>query len=285
MISLLKDEKIIEVLSPHPVSFWPHYLFFLWYIVVGSIMYAKYDEILGWISANITSISLIQYILLIIFWWFILIIPAVIFFIVKITAKWVILFTLIAVLGTAAVAKSVVALEQIWILTAGIGALGFILTELYRRSHKYIITNKRLVMGVYMGIFGKRERELLYSNIVDVMMDQGLLGKLLNYGTIVPTTASGIGTGVDVAKVSVGVGGAAEKGGVGVGAGVAVGGERGITVPRGRSWFILYGVPDPERVKNILMEQIQKREPAQYLERQVELLEKLVEGKEGRSGE
>ena len=276
----MKDEQIIEVTSPHPLSFWPYYLFFVYYIVVGAAMYSKYDSVLGWIVAHVYSIEIIARIILVILWWAILIIPAVIFWIVNISPKWVIIYTLIAVVGTVAIVLHYISLDKIWIVTLGTGILGSVLTELYRRSHKYILTNRRLIMGTYMGVFGRRERELLYSSIAEVILDQGFLGKIFNYGTIIPTTASGIGTGADAAQVAVMVGGVAEKAGVGVGAGVEVRGERGVVVPRGRSWFVLYGVPDPERIKNIIMEQMQKREAAQYLQRQVELLEKLVEGKE-----
>ncbi len=276
----MKDEQIIEVTSPHPLSFWPYYLFFVYYIVVGAAMYSKYDSVLGWIVAHVYSIEIIARIILVILWWAILIIPAVIFWIVNISPKWVIIYTLIAVVGTVAIVLHYISLDKIWIVTLGTGILGSVLTELYRRSHKYILTNRRLIMGTYMGVFGRRERELLYSSIAEVILDQGFLGKIFNYGTIIPTTASGIGTGADAAQVAVMVGGVAEKAGVGVGAGVEVRGERGVVVPRGRSWFVLYGVPDPERIKNIIMEQMQKREAAQYLQRQVELLEKLVESKE-----
>ena len=124
-----------------------------------------------------------------------------------------------------------------------------------------------------MGIFGAHEREILYSKIEDLILQQGFLGKLLNYGTIIPTAASGLGTGVDASRVSAGAGVGAGKGGIGAGAGITVGGERGVVAPRGRSWFILYGVPDPQRIYDLIFSQMHEREAAQYLQKQVELLE------------
>ena len=279
MRKLLKDEKILEEVSPHPVSFWPYYVFFLYYIIIGGYMYSKYDDLLQSIVSFVGS-GLIASILLVALWWLILIIPAVIFALLQISSRWVILYTLIAVVGTYALYANKIALGQIWLITIGIGVLGCISTEFYRRAHKYIITNKRIVMGTYLGLFGTYERDILYSKIEDLVLRQGFLGKILNYGTIVPTTASGIGTGVDVAKAEAGVGVGAEKSRVGAGVGIAVGGERGVVTPRGRSWFILYGVPDPRRIYDLIITQMQEREPAQYLQKQVELLEKLVEKKE-----
>ncbi|MEX0568605.1 MAG: PH domain-containing protein [Candidatus Njordarchaeota archaeon] len=279
MVNLLKGEKVLESMSPHPISFWPYYVFFLYYIIVGSYMYFKYDELLNSIM-GVISIEIIAIIVLVILWWVILIIPALIFSILNIAWKWVILYTFIAVIGTALLAKHVIELQHIWIIATAIGIMGFILTESYRRSHKYIITNKRIIMGSYMGLFGAYERSILYSQITDLTLNQGFLGKIMNYGTIIPLTASGLGTGADTAQVSVGVGAGAEKGGVGAGAGIGVTGGREVTVPRGRSWFVLYGVPDPTRIYNLIEQQRVKREPAQYLQRQVELLEELVEGKE-----
>ncbi len=279
MRKLLKGEKVLEVVSPHPISFWPYYAFFLYYIVIGGYMYSKYDDLLQSLM-NIVGNSLIANILLVALWWLILIIPAVIFALLQISSKWVILYTLIAVIGTYALTTHKIALGHIWLITIGLGVLGVIFTELYRRAHKYIITDKRIIMGTYLGLFGTYERDILYSKIEDLVLKQGFLGKIFNYGTIVPATASGLGTGIDVAKAEAGVGVGAGKEGVGVGAGIAVGGERGVVMPRGRSWFILYGVPDPQRIYDLLIAQMQEREPAQYLQKQVELLEKLVEKKE-----
>lgn len=284
MVSLLKGEKVLESTSPHPISFWPYYVFFLYYIVVGSYMYLKYDELLNSIM-NVIAVEIIAKAILVLLWWAILIIPALIFSIMKIAWKWTIMYTLLAVIGTALLVKNIIKLESIWVITIVLGVLGFILTELYRRSHKYIITNKRIIMGSYMGLFGAYERSILYSQITDLTLNQGLLGKIFNYGTIIPATASGIGTGVDTAKVTVGAGVGAQKAGVGVATGVAVTGGREVTVPRGRAWFVLYGVPDPTRIYNLIEQQRVEREPAQYLQRQVELLEELVEGKKKESEE
>jgi len=99
MRKLLKDEKILEEVSPHPFSFWPYYVFFLYYIVIGGYMYSKYDDLLQSIVSFVGS-GLIASILLVALWWLILIIPAVIFALLQISSRWVILYTLIAVVGT-----------------------------------------------------------------------------------------------------------------------------------------------------------------------------------------
>lgn len=280
MKTSLEGEKVLEVISPHPLSFWPYYVFFLYYIIVGGYMYSKYDEFLQGLT-NIIGGPLAS-VLLVILWWLILIIPAVIFSLLQISSKWVILYTLIVVLGTYGLATHKIALGHIWVITIGIGILGMILTEFYRRSHKYIITNKRLIMGTYLGIFGTYERDILYSKIEDLVLKQGFLGKIFKYGTIIPTTASGLGTGADVAKIAAGAGmGVGKEEGVGIGTGIAIGGEKAVIEPRGRSWFVLYGVPNPRRIYDLIIAQMHEREPAQYLQKQVELLEKLVEKKEG----
>lgn len=278
-MKLLDKEEILEVVSPHPLSFWPYYLFFLYYIVIGGYMYTHYDELLAWIT-NIISHPLIVEILIMVLWWLILLIPAIIFSLFHVTWRWIAIYVLLGVIGTYAVAKLGIGLDAIWVITAGIGVLGLILSDFYRRSHKYYITNKRIIIGIYSGLLGKQERELLYSKITEVSLKQGVIGRIFNYGTVIPITASGVGTAIDQAGVSVGVGADASKAGVGVGAGVAISGSKSIVSPGGRTWFILYGVPDPERIRDIIIAQMESREEAQYLKRQVELLEKLVEEKE-----
>lgn len=64
--------------------------------------------------------------------------------------------------------------------------------EYQRVSTEYILTNRRLVLK-HQG-HGQTMRSLFLSNIQDVILQTSLLGKFLDYGTVVPLTASGIGT-------------------------------------------------------------------------------------------
>ncbi len=66
-----------------------------------------------------------------------------------------------------------------------------ILTFLYQRGHKYWITNKRIVLAktfIYRDI-----RNVYLKQITDVSVTQGILGRLFEFGTVTPLTASGLG--------------------------------------------------------------------------------------------
>ncbi|MHA1616622.1 MAG: PH domain-containing protein [Candidatus Njordarchaeales archaeon] len=280
MVELLEGEKIITRVQPHPVSFWPYYLFFIYYLVTGAYVIYEKDAIISWASQYISPIlgPVGIDIAFIAIWWIILIIPALIFSILRISWRWVILYVFIAAIGTYAVIKWSATPLDLYYVTIGVSIIGIILADLYRRGHEYILTNYRIIAK--LGFLGHKERDILYSKITDVVLDQGFLGRILDYGTIIPLTASGLGTGEDLAKVAVGTG-VGRKTPVGeVGAGVAVEGAKGVTVPRGRSSYILYGVPNPEKIKKIIDEQRIKKEEAPYLQKTVELLEKLVEKEE-----
>ena len=280
MVELLKNEKLLLRTKPHPFSFWPYYAFFLYYIVVSAYIILNKEDIIAWFQQSLLS-SLGFFgveVLFVIIWWAILIIPALIVSIIRISWRWLIFYVLVAVVGTYLMHKYGASPMDLYYATIGIAVIGMLLTDLYRRGHEYILTNFRIIAT--LGFLGMKSRDVFYSRITDVVFEQDFLGKIFNYGTIVPVTASGIGTGEDAAKVAIGVGGARETPVATVGAGVAVEGEKTVTVARGRSAFILYGVPNPEEVRKMILENMAAKEAAPYLERTVELLEKLVEKKE-----
>ena len=92
--------------------------------------------------------------------------------------------------------------------------------EYQRVSTQYILTNRRLVLN-HQG-HGQTTRSLFLSNIQDVILKTSIIGNFLDYGTVVPLTASGIGTGQSTStaavhtalgsRVRIGLGGAESKG-------------------------------------------------------------------------
>jgi len=286
LVELLKNEKILLKTKPHPVSFWPYYVFFLYYIIISIIIVTNTDNIINWFNQSALSLLGVAGVdvVFVAIWWIILIVPALLVSIIRISWRWLIFYVLFAIVGTYLMHKYGFSPIDLYYATIAIGFIGVILTDLYRRSHEYILTNFRIIAT--LGFLGLKTRDIFYSKITDVFTEQDLLGKMFNYGTIIPITPAGIGTGIDAAKVEVGVGGAKKvPAGPTVGGGVAVEGEKAVTVPRGRSSFILYGVPHPEQVRKVVLENMAAKEEAPYLERTVELLEKLVEDKEEKEKE
>lgn len=276
LTELLEGEKILKKTAPHPLSFWPYYVFFAYYIIVSALIILNYDSIINSISGSLVKFlgDLGVMIIFLVLWWLLIIIPAAIYSILKISWRWLIIYTIIGIIGTYWILKLNATVFDLLYLTIGIAFFGIVLTEIYRRGHEYIITNHRIITR--QGFLGFTERDIFYSRIVDVFLLQGVLGRIFNYGTIIPITAAGIGTGEDVAAVTVGIGVKEKLPASDVGAGTAIHGSKGVRVPRGRSSFILYGIPDPEEVHKVITENIQKKEPTTYLARQVELLEKLT---------
>jgi uncharacterized membrane protein YdbT with pleckstrin-like domain len=57
------------------------------------------------------------------------------------------------------------------------------------RSSEFGITNKRVLVKV--GILGRRSIEILLSKVEGISVNQGILGKSLDYGTIVVSGTGG----------------------------------------------------------------------------------------------
>lgn len=73
------------------------------------------------------------------------------------------------------------------ILLAGIGVTVY--AYLNYQSSEFGITNKRVLVKV--GIFGRRSIEILLPKVEGISVNQGILGKSLDYGTIVVSGTGG----------------------------------------------------------------------------------------------
>ena len=125
-------------------------------------------------------------------------------------------------------------------------AIGIVLTEVYRRRHVYIITNYRIITK--KGFIRKEERGLMYDKITDVYVSQGILGRIFNFGTVIPISGSGFGLGSDSAYAFGGATTPIGKGTVGGG----FGGGKSVQRPRAATYFSLFGISDPKKIRIII---------------------------------
>ncbi len=99
------------------------------------------------------------------------------------------LFALPSVLGGQGILNSAVSFLQSFnsaLLPSAVCATILLLvgTEIYRRSITYRLTDTDLV--IEGGLWRKQEHRIPYNQIGRVVLEQSLLGRLLNYGTVIP---------------------------------------------------------------------------------------------------
>jgi membrane protein YdbS with pleckstrin-like domain len=151
-----------------------------------------------------------------------------------------------------------------------ISIVGFLMVELYRRSHKYIITNQRIVFKG--GIITKEERTLRYDKISDINSKQGILGQIFGFGTIIPISQSGFGLGSDSTFAAGGVD-LGEKKVKFLG---LFGGGKEVQTPRARSYHELHGVFPFKEIKKIVENLVQGSVITPYQQEQVKFQEEQV---------
>jgi len=256
----LKNEQIERVLSPHPLSFMKLQSLCLFLIIWGIL--------LGWL------VNFSEYKTLfsgndwfpILAWALVLLLVGVIASLI--TIKWSIFFMY---LGMFAGGLGLM-WSQGWVKDAGIfipfysvaiSILGFLLVEWYRRSHKYIISNLRIVFSG--GIITKRERTLRYDKISDINSEQGILGQIFGFGTIIPISQSGFGLGSDQSFAAGGVKIGEKK----VGFFGLFGGGREVQTPRTRSYYELHGVHPYKEIKKLVESAVQESVITPYQQEQV----------------
>ena len=157
-------------------------------------------------------------------------------------------------------------------VTAVVGLIGLLSVDAYRRSFTYYLTDNRIVIqGNFL--MNRSERQVRYNHIEDIKMEQGIVGTMLGYGTVLPLTGSGLGTGSDETMVIAGSG--AEVKGLGIG---LLGGSRTSSKRiRHNPHDCLYGVPQPSKVRDLITENIQSDTGVEHLKNIQELLSKQEE--------
>jgi hypothetical protein len=152
-----------------------------------------------------------------------------------------------------------------------ISIIGFLIVELYRRSHKYIISSHRIIFKG--GVITKEERTLRYDKITDINSKQGILGQIFGFGTIIPISQSGFGLGSDNSFAA---------GGVQVGEKKVkflglFGGGKEVQTPRTRSYYELHGVHPYKQTKKIVENLVQGNVITPYQQEQVAFQKEQVD--------
>lgn len=266
----LKDEHMKKILSPHPLSFMGLQSLWLFILLWGVFL---------WWTATFSQYSQFfsNWMVVVVVWWVVVVIAGVVASLLAI--RWRILFLYLGflVLGTIILWQTGWFFNSdsvklfILLYSLGMAALMFFVVFTYVKSHKYIITDLRIIFRG--GIIKKRERTLRYDKVTDVDGEQGILGQIFGFGTIIPITQSGFGLGSDQTFA----GGGVEAKGKKLGFFGFAGGGKEVKTPRARSYYELHGVYPYREVRKLVEELIQGSVITPYQKEQVELQREQVE--------
>jgi len=265
---ILENERVEKSLSPHPLSFMRLQslclFLIIWGVLVGWLV--NFSEFKDLFSGNEWFPILA--------WGLVLLLVGVIASLI--TIQWSIFFLFLGVFaGGLALMLSQGVLNESGVFipfySVAISILGFLIVELYRRSHKYIISNFRIIFKG--GIITKRERTLRYDKITDIDAKQGVLGQIFGFGTIIPISQSGFGLGSDKSFAAGGINVGTKK----VGFLGLFGGGKDVQTPRARSYYELHGVHPYKEVKKLVENLVQGHVITPYQQEQVAFQKEQVD--------
>lgn len=265
---LLENEIVEKVLSPHPLSFMRFQSLCIFLIVLGIVI--------GWLGnfSDHTALFDVNW-TVILAWGLVLLIVGIIASLI--TIRWSIFFLYLAIfiggLGLMIWQGGWLEDAKIFIpfYTLAVSIIGFLIVEMYRRSHKYIISNLRIIFKG--GIITKEERTLRYDKITDINAKQGIIGQIFSFGTIIPISQSGFGLGSDKSFAAGGVQLGEKKAKV---LGI-FGGGREVQTPRARSYYELHGVHPYRDVRKLVESMVQGSVITPYQEEQVAFQKEQVD--------
>jgi len=200
-LDLLHNEEVDMVLRPHPLSFIKHHAFFVYLLILASILrrlhillvensslFSVLNHLLGLYLSQL-GMNTIDLIFLVSFWTLLIL------------SGWAgirLLHTRLSMLYVIIVASSGTSLEiyslmsrfetpfiqasyiKILILAAA-SIAAMILIEIHRRRCLYVITNRRVILREGLTF---KEEEITYDDIAHLRVEQGILGRIFNFGTI-----------------------------------------------------------------------------------------------------
>jgi len=260
-LQLRPGEKLIFKLTPHPFSFLDLYLLALYMAALGYLFTFQQKLILSYIPQQILDLltPLNQYLgmlsPILILWIAVTVLPFLIAAILKIRWRWFFFALAVVAIGLAVKYYFNYPENFIYLPQLAIGILGITAVDLFRRGHKFYITDQRIITE--LKFLSHHIREVSLTRISDLVLIKPFLGRIFNYGTIIPITPSGFGLGEDFSAVA-GTTGAK-------GASVTVAGGRTVSVPRGRSSYVLFGVKNPDKIYNELSLLTRRQEETYYL--------------------
>ncbi|MFH1787876.1 MAG: PH domain-containing protein [Candidatus Altiarchaeota archaeon] len=293
-LRLFEGEKISMVLTPHPLAFYGMHMLWIYVIVLSAIFFIVSDFIVDYMGpgdqgfalsllgksdsplvAKAPIINVFASVLdsmlsgtisfsvrygIVFIWFALLFTPSVGLSVMRVSWKWMayVLFTGLVSIGVPLV--SGLDEKMVYVFASLFGLLGMIAVDLYRRGHHYIVTNYRLITDVRF-IYNIRD-DISYDKINNLVMNQSLFGRLFDFGTLMPLTASGLGMGSDFAAVTVGAGKPLSSG---VLVGGALTGGRSVNFPRDMSQFSLVGVRHPRQVVDLVSEYVHLDNESTYL--------------------
>ena len=153
-------------------------------------------------------------------------------------------------------------------ITIAVSLIGILSVDFYRRSFTYFLTDNRIVLKSNF-LMNRSERQVRYNHIEDIKLEQGLIGSIFGYGTVLPLTGSGLGTGTDESMVIAGAGSDVK----GLGSiGLAGGSRSSSKRTRHNPHDCLFGVPSPGKVRDMITENIQADTGVEHLKNIKELL-------------
>jgi hypothetical protein len=265
----LENELIEKSLSPHPLSFMKLQSLCLFLIIWGVV--------LGWLVnfSEYKTLFIGNSWFIILAWGLVILLVGIIASLIAI--RWTIFFLYLSVF----VSAIVLLIWQNWLnnetapifipfYSVAVSIIGFLIVEIYRRSHQYIITNLRIIL--MSGFLTKTELSIRYDKIT-VFGKQSILGQIFNFGTIIPITQSGLGLGTDQSLAAGGLMLGGKKAKL---LGIAGGGKE-VQTPRSRSSFELHGVYPYREIKNLIEKLVQESVPTAYHQEQVTFQKQQVD--------
>ncbi|MCE4617334.1 MAG: PH domain-containing protein [Desulfurococcales archaeon] len=263
---MLGNEKVLKETRPTVWGFMGEFAIWIYFFLVTLLFYLSPARLETPICSYLESMGCEKAMYLA--WSIVMLVSAAVVSLFRISMKYLVYSAVVILVPV--VYKIFGGGEELWagqalaMLFAGMAFVGI---EIHRRAHRYIITDRRIIIQ-YKGPTTSHRRDLVYERIQEFVLTRPLLGRLLGFGHIYPVTASGIGTGEDAVLLGVG-GGSRRLAGF-------IAKKRGIRTARARSYMSLYAIPEPEETYELLVKLLGASESAPYLRELVNDMKKLV---------
>ncbi|NBC28571.1 MAG: hypothetical protein GVY29_01100 [Spirochaetes bacterium] len=231
--SLSQNEELEAEMQPHPVAFADLWAVWTVYLALAVVFMALRTQIgpaiaetgLGSLMGRVMNPALIAALLNVVLFTLVSLSGAIWLAFLRINLWWLVLplllgVVLVVITVTAVGAASAGATNQagasgsaahpggpwwLFAIPGGVALLAMSQIELYRRGHRFFITNRRLVFERRYFLAPYTTVEAYYPHITNLVTKQTALERAFGAGTVIPVMSSGLNVGSEVMTMSGGI--------------------------------------------------------------------------------
>ena len=211
-LELMDGERLEFSSRPNPLAFIDLYLIWILIAVVSVAAFLLREAAYVWVSGSFLrflidertrqeALPLLYAMLFLI----LAVLPIVLFAYYKVAVRWIWLVIILSVGSLLLSVLTDLPPAAIYAVVPAAALLGLSQVELYRRAHRFYLTDRRMVFSRHYPLMTDTETDVYFRHVNSVTVRRTHLDRIFGAGTVIPVMSSGMNLGSEVMELRAGM--------------------------------------------------------------------------------